>query len=55
MPDLMHGEPDGGQTQEPEDEKTDKILGVGARVGDTVGDVGVARPDSFDHNGDTFT
>ena len=54
MTDLVNGEPDGGQTTEPENKKADKVFGGGAGAGDVVRDIGVAGPDGSDHDSHTF-
>ena len=45
MADLVHGEVDGNELDQAEEEEGDEVLRVGAGVGDAVGDVGVGRPD----------
>lgn len=56
MANLVHGEPDGREHAQPEKEETDKVFrrrtgACGHRVRQTC----VTRPDSGDHQGDTFT
>ena len=54
--DLMDGEPDRGQTAEPEEEEADKVHGVcSGALGHAVGYVLVFGPDGSDHQGDAFT
>lgn len=54
--DLVDGEPEGRQGAQPEEEETGELHRRHAgTLGDVVGDILVAGPDRFDHQGDTLT
>lgn len=56
MTDLMHGEPDGGEAAEPEEEETEEIPGGGVGTGrQGIGEVLIFGPDGSDHERDALS